>query len=337
MMVMVKAFSYGLGTFEVAQLLEKEGVNYLGVANILEGVEIRKSGVKTPIMVMNPEVQSFDLMIKHQLSPVIFSAQNLIAFIKQLKEEGYPNQYPINVKIDTGMHRLGLPPSEIDSFISLLQRNQHQIKIDSVFTHLAATDNSEHVEFTNQQIALFEESSQKFLSSFDYPITRHVLNSNGIINFPEKQFDMVRLGIGLYGVCQDELTQSKLETVSTLKTKISHLIKVNKGESIGYNRQSLAENDMIIATVPMGYADGLNRLLSNGNWEMLVNGKKAKIVGNISMDMAMIDVTDIPCSMGDEVIVFGEKNTINDMAKRIKTIPYELLTIISPRVKRVFV
>jgi len=336
MMVMVKAFSYGLGSYEVAQELEKEKVDYLGVANILEGVEIRKAGVKTPIMVMNPQTASFNLMIEHLLSPVIFSVQNLNDFITQVKILNHITPYPIQLKIDTGMHRLGFNPDEISELVAILKANEKDVKVESIFSHLAATDEPQQDAFTHQQAELFEQLSTDFSNHFNYHIDKHLLNTNGIIRFSEYQYNMVRLGIGLYGVCADNDTQQKLKTVSTLKTKISHLIKVKKGDTIGYNRKGVADRDKIIATIPMGYADGFNRLLSNGKWEVIVNNKKAPIIGNISMDMSMIDVTNIACNLGDVVIVFGKDNTISDMATRIKTIPYELFTIISPRVKRVF-
>ena len=336
MMVMVKAFSYGLGSYEIAQELEKEKVDYLGVANILEGVEIRKAGVKTPIMVMNPQTASFNLMIENLLSPVIFSVQNLNDFIDEVKNQEALNPYPIQIKFDTGMHRLGFNPEEISELVAILKANEKYVKVESIFSHLAATDEPQQDAFTHQQAQLFNKVSQEFELHFNYHIDKHLLNTNGIIRFFEYQYDMVRLGIGLYGVCADEKTQQKLKTVSTLKTKISHLIKVKKGETIGYNRKGIADSDKVIATIPMGYADGFNRLLSNGKWEVLINNKKAPIIGNISMDMSMIDVTNIACNLGNEVIVFGKDNTISEMATRIKTIPYELFTIISPRVKRVF-
>ncbi len=336
MMVMVKAFSYGLGTYEVAEELEKEGLDYLGVANILEGVEIRKAGVKTPIMVMNPEAASFNLMIEYQLTPVLFSVKNIVLFSKEVEKNNLEKPYPIHIKIDTGMHRLGVTPSYLNEIVDTLKLHAKHLTIESVFSHLAASDEPMHDAFTKQQIELFETLSSLFTSQFNYKIDRHILNTNGIIRFTEYAFDMVRLGIGLYGVCNDEPTQKKLKTVSTLKTKISHIIEVPNGDTIGYNRNGIATEDKTIATIPMGYADGFNRLLSNGGWEVIVNGQKAPLIGNISMDMATIDVTHINCDLGDEVVVFGEKNTISDMASRINTIPYELFTIISPRVKRVF-
>lgn len=336
MMVMVKAFSYGLGTYEIAQELEKEDVDYLGVANILEGVEIRKSGVKTPIMVMNPEAASFNLMIKQNLSPVIFSIQNLNVFIQEIKNQGLKTPYPIQIKIDTGMHRLGFNPNELKSLIDVLKTYQDYVKVESAFSHLAATDEASHDDFTHHQVQLFEKLSNNFISHFNYKIDRHLLNTNGIVRFSQYQYDMVRLGIGLYGVCADKTTQQKLKTVSTLKTKISHIINVPKNDTIGYSRKGKADVNKTVATIPLGYADGFNRLLSNGKWNVLVNNQKAPMIGNISMDMSMIDVTNIDCNLGDEVIVFGKENTISEMAKCIETIPYELFTIISPRVKRVF-
>ncbi len=336
MMVMVKAFSYGLGTYEIAQELEKEGVDYLGVANILEGIEIRKAGIKTRVMVMNPEAASFDLMIKYELTPVLFSVKNIELFASQVEKSNCSTPYPIHIKIDTGMHRLGVTPSYLNEIIDTLKQNYKLLKIESIFSHLAGSDEQEHDQFTLQQIKLFNALSENFISNFNYHIDKHILNTNGIIRFSKYALDMVRLGIGLYGVCNDETTQKQLKTVSTLKTKISHIIEVPKGDTIGYNRNGKATEDKTIATIPMGYADGFNRLLSNGKWEVLINGEKATVIGNISMDMATIDVTSINCNLGDEVIVFGEKNTISDMAERISTIPYELFTIISPRVKRVF-
>jgi alanine racemase len=336
MMVMVKAFSYGLGTFEIAQELEKEGVDYLGVANILEGVEIRKAGVITPIMVMNPEAKSFDLMIENNLSPVIFSSKNLKLFVQEINRKGLAKAFPIHIKIDTGMHRLGATETQLEEITTQLKQLGDKVVVESVFSHLAATDEPEHDGFTKEQINKFENLSNKFTAQFNYDIDRHILNTNGIVRFNDSCYDMVRLGIGLYGVCADQNAQKHLKTVSTLKTKISHIIEVPEGDSIGYGRKGCADSDKRIATIPMGYADGFNRLLSNGKWEVLVNNHPAPIIGNISMDMSMIDVTDIDCNLGDEVVVFGSENTISEMAERINTIPYELFTIISPRVKRVF-
>ena len=329
---MVKAFSYGLGTYEVAKVLEENKVDYLGVANIYEGIELRNAGINLPIMVMKPEVESFDLMVGNQLTPTIFSMYALHQLISTLK--GIP--FNISLKFDTGMHRLGFYDAEINELIQLLKQHPN-LKIESVFSHLAASDDSEHDEFTRMQIEKFTTIANQIATHFSYPIERHILNTNGIIRFNDAQMDMVRLGIGLYGVCSDEKTQQKLLSASSLKSKISQIKTIPKGDTIGYNRKGKASHDLKIATIPVGYADGLSRLLGNGNWNMVVNNKKASIIGNVCMDMVMIDVTNIECKEGDEVFVFSDKNPITDMAKVTDMITYELFTSYSPRVKRAFI
>ncbi|PCJ24696.1 MAG: alanine racemase [Flavobacteriales bacterium] len=331
-MAMVKAFSYGLGTYDVAKLLEENKVDYLGVANIYEGIELRKAGINLPIMVMKPEIDSFDLIVEYHLTPTIFSLHSLKTLIETLDNS---NSFSISLKIDSGMHRLGLEQEEISQVITILKEHPF-IKIESVYSHLAATDEAIHDNFTNQQIESFKEISVLILNEFGYHIDRHILNSNGIIRFNDAQFDMVRLGIGLYGVSSEDKAQVKLLPASTLKSKISQIKTILKGDTIGYNRKGIATSDIKIATIPVGYADGLSRKLGNGKWEMVVNGSNAPIIGNVCMDMVMIDVTDIDCKEGDEAFVFSDKNPITEMAKCIGTIPYEILTSYSPRVKRVF-
>lgn len=331
-MVMVKAFSYGLGTYDVAKLLEENNVDYLGVANTFEGIELRKSGIKTPIMVMKPEVDSFDLVKEYQLTPTIFSPQALLRLINSIDHN---SPFSISIKIDTGMHRLGFEKNEIPELLNTL-KNHPFLKIESVFSHLAAAEDPNEDEFTQQQIKSFKNIAHTISGSVSYPIEKHILNSNGIIRFNDAQFDMVRLGIGLYGVCADSETQDKLLPASTLKSKIAQIKHIKKGETIGYNRVGVATEDLAIATIPVGYADGLSRNLSNGNWSMIVNDKKAPIIGNVCMDMVMIDITNITCKEGDEAFIFSANNSISDMAKCIGTIPYEILTSYSPRVKRVF-
>ncbi|MBL4593187.1 MAG: alanine racemase [Flavobacteriales bacterium] len=330
-MVMVKAFSYGLGTYDVAKLLEENNVDYLGVANIYEGIELRKAGIKLPIMVMKPEIESFDLIVEHHLTPAIFSSHALKTLIKTLHD----TPFTISLKIDTGMHRLGFDEQEIPELLSILKEHP-SLNIESVFSHLAATDEKEHDGFTKQQIEDFKRIANTISSEFDYHIDKHLLNSNGIIRFNDAQFDMVRLGIGLYGVSSELDSQNKLLPASTLKSKIAQIKRVSKGETIGYNRKGLATEDLTIATIPVGYADGLSRMLGNGNWKMIINSKKAPIIGNVCMDMVMIDVTNIDCKEGDEAFIFSNDNPITQMAKCIGTIPYEILTSYSPRVKRVF-
>lgn len=337
-MVMVKAYSYGMGTYEIASLLEKNKVDYLGVANTFEGAELRNVGIKLPIMVMNPEVESFDLVIKHHLNPVVFSLKTLVVFLKYIEENASllpVVPYPINIKVETGMNRLGFNVNELDEVAEII--NSHPLVFaESIFSHLSAADEHQHDDFTTQQINLFIKASASFCSKFNYPILKHILNSHGIIRFKSAQFDMVRLGIGIYGYSSDKEAQKKLLPVTTLTSKISQIKIVKKGESVGYGRMGKALRDLTIAIIPLGYADGLNRRLSNGNWEMVVNGKRASIIGNVCMDMLMLDVTNMDCKSGDSVIVFGPENTIEEMAEVLDTIPYEILTTISPRVNRVF-
>lgn len=337
-MAMVKAFSYGLGTYEIARLLEQNGVDYLGVANTYEGIELRKEGIQLPIMVMKPEVESFDLVIENNLTPAIFSLYALHKLIEALKINASFNIYHpflISIKIDTGMHRLGFDEKDIAELINNIKKYPF-LKIESIFSHLAATDEAEHDNFTIQQIKSFNHFASFFENEFEYHIDKHILNSNGIIRFNDAQMDMVRLGIGLYGVASDLAVQQQLLPVSTLKSKIAQIKEIPSGETIGYNRKGVASKNIKIATIPVGYADGLSRRLGNGNWSMLVNGQKAPIIGNVCMDMVMIDVTNIECKENDEAFIFSDENPITKMAKQIGTIPYEILTSYSPRVRRVF-
>jgi alanine racemase len=338
-MAMVKAFSYGSGSFEIANVLQFHHTDYLAVAYADEGVELRKAGITLPVMVMNPEEQSYDSMIQYNLEPEIFSFRVLNLFDEaarrnKMLEEG-DRKLNVHIKLDTGMHRLGFEEKDINELVVRI-RNNKNLCIRSVFSHLAGSDEEEHDEFTTTQIRRFAEMSSAITGHFDYPILRHVLNSAGISRFPSGQFDMVRLGIGLYGIGSSPEEQAKLQHVSTLKTTISQIRQVPKGDSIGYSRKAYAKENMLIATVPIGYADGLSRKLSNGKGKMMVNGKPALVVGNVCMDMCMIDVTDIAAKEGDEVIVFGEEYPITRIARDLGTIPYEVLTNVSRRVKRVY-
>lgn len=335
-MAMVKAYGYGLGPTGVSKIMEAEKVDYLGVANILEGVELRKAGITLPIMVMKPELESFDLIIEHQLSPVIFSFHSLKALIKALdKHPKKFKSYLINIKLDTGMHRLGFNPNEVPELISQLKKHPN-IKVESVFSHLAASDQAEHDNFTHHQIKLFDELFKKFEQHFNYKIEKHLLNSNGALRFPEAQYDMVRLGIGLYGFIADAKHDKHIKNVAVLKAKIAQVKTIQKSETVGYSRKGLAVKETKIATIPIGYADGMSRLLSNGNWQMKVNGKPVPTIGSVCMDMVMLDVTDVLCKEDDEVFVFYDKKSILKISELLQTIPYEILATISPRVKRVF-
>jgi len=334
-MAMVKAFSYGSGTFEIANVLQYHKADYLAVAYADEGVALRSSGISLPIMVMNPEPGSFDTMIRYQLEPEVYSFRILDMVLDAIKKSGSNEIFPIHIKIDTGMHRLGFQEDQIDRLIKEL-KNVTQLKVQSVFSHLAASDADVHKEYTLQQISRFKEISNKVIAGLGYSVMRHILNSAGIIRFPEAQFDMVRLGIGLYGVGVSDEEQKKLENVSSLKTTISQINHLKKGETVGYNRRGILEKDSVIATVAIGYADGYGRELGGGKGQIWVNGKPAPIVGDVCMDMCMIDITGIEAKEGDEVIVFDTIPALKQMAKNMGTIPYEVLTGLSGRVKRIY-
>ncbi len=336
-MAMVKAFSYGSGSFEIANILQFHRVDYLAVAYADEGIELRKAGITMPIMVMNPEEQSYDSMIQYSLEPEIYSFRVLNLFEETLKRSERNNAQPIaiHIKLDTGMHRLGFDEEEVNELIVRIKNNKH-LAVKSVFSHLAASDEEEHDDFTWQQIRKLTEMTEKIQAHFSYPIMKHILNSAGINRFPDAQFDMVRLGIGLYGIGVNTAEQLLLQNVSTLKTSISQIKNIAARETIGYSRKGVAVRDMQIATVPIGYADGLSRKLSGGKGKMIVKGKPALIIGNVCMDMCMIDITDINANENDEVIVFGDSCPITEIAKDVGTIPYEILTNVSRRVKRVY-
>ncbi len=338
LMVMVKAFSYGSGSFEIANILQFHRVDYLAVAYADEGVELRKAGITLPIMVMNPEEQSFDAMISYKLEPEVYSFRVLNHFTEALRRRGHVSatgKFPVHLELDTGMKRLGFEEQELNELIVRLKNNKF-IKLASVFSHLVASDEQMHDEFTRHQISLFGRMSEAICSHFNYPVARHILNSSGILRFPEAQFDMVRLGIGLHGIAATPHEQRQLQMVATLKTTISQIKQVKPGETVGYSRKGVAQKEMTIATVGIGYADGLSRRLSNGVGKMLVMGQYAPVIGSVCMDMTMIDITGIPAREGTEVVVFGQGPNILDIAAQTNTIPYEVLTGISERVKRVY-
>lgn len=337
LMAMVKAFSYGSGSFEVANVLQFHQVDYLAVAYTDEGVELRKAGVSMPIMVMSPEENSFDTMIKHQLEPEIFSFRTLDMLEETIRHTALPPNKPvrIHIKLDTGMHRLGFCPDQLEELLVRIQQNP-MLMVKSVFSHLAASDNSGHDDFTRQQIDLFDKLSHKITTGIAYPVMRHILNTGGVMRFPNAQFDMVRLGIGLYGVPQTPEEADKLQTVLSLKSIITQIKTVNAGESIGYNRSTVLTESTVIGIVPVGYADGLPRILSNGKGHLWIGDKKAPILGDVCMDMCMINLNGIQAEEGDTVTVFNDATKLFELAKLSQTIPYELLTRISRRVKRVY-
>lgn len=331
-MVMVKALSYGSGRHEIANVLQFQRVDYLGVAIADEGVSLRKAGINLPVIVMNPEPESFDTIIQHKLQPEIYNFRMLELFSKAVLRN-QETAYPVHIKVDTGMHRLGFQADDINGLCEILKRDKN-IHVRSIFSHLAGSDESQFDDFTRSQIDLFRKLSHTIIQLLGYPVIRHILNTAGIERFPEGQFDMVRLGIGLYGI--SSAANKDLKYVSTLKSTILQTKNVNPGETVGYGRRGIVTRPTRIAIVPVGYADGINRRLSNGRGAFVVNGQKAPVIGNICMDMTMIDVTEINAAEGDEVEIFGEENTLEEMAQQLGTIPYEVLTSISERVKRVY-
>jgi len=336
LMVMVKAFGYGSGNLEVSNVLQFHNVDYLTVAFADEGVELRRAGINLPIMVMSPEVNSYDNIIKYHLEPEVFSFRNLEFIERAIENLALPEAHPLNVhiKLDTGMHRLGFSNSELPELIRRIKANP-MLHVKSVFSHLATADNPAEDEFTLSQIHNFEEGSRMIVEAFPH-VLRHILNTAGISRFPQYQFDMVRLGIGLYGVPTCEADKGVLQPVVALKTTINQIKHIPAGDSIGYNRHGRAEKDMRIGIIPIGYADGLARLLGNGNGTFYVNDKPVKTVGDICMDMCMIDLTNVDASEGDTVVIFDAEHDINAIAKACQTIPYEIMTRVSQRVKRVY-
>jgi alanine racemase len=333
MVCMIKADAYGAGAIEIAKTLQDHRVDYLAVAVADEGVTLRKAGITANIMIMNPEMTAFKTMFDYDLEPEVYSFRLLDALIRAARKEGITG-WPVHIKLDTGMHRLGFDP--INDMDELIDRLKHQNAIipRSVFSHFVGSDSDGFDEFSARQFALFDEGSKKLQTAFTHKILRHMDNSAGIEHFPERQMDMCRLGLGLYGV--DPRDNRILNTVSTLKTTILQMRHVPAGDTVGYSRKGKIDHDSVIAAIPIGYADGLNRHLGNRRCYCLVNGQKAEYVGNICMDVAMIDVTGIDCHEGDMVEIFGEHLPVTTLSDIIDTIPYEVLTGVSNRVKRVY-
>jgi Alr-MurF fusion protein len=331
-MGMVKAFSYGSGSLEVARLLQYHQVDCLAVAYADEGKELRNGGITLPIVVMNPEVSSFDVLKKYRLEPEIYSLELLKRLAGSLEGKGV---LPVHLKIDTGMHRLGFLPHQVPQLLELLQAEKG-LKVSSVFSHFAASGESDHDPFTREQLQRFLEVCTQLEKGLGQQITRHICNSSAVSRFPEAHLDMVRLGIGLYGVSQESGLQSLLRNVSTFRSVVSQVKAIPKGQTIGYSRAWKAAHDMEVAIVPVGYADGLSRRLGNGQGRLLVGGRSCMIVGNVSMDSCAVDVTGLGVKPGDGVEVFGPNHPVAEFARDMDTIPYEVLTSVSQRVKRVY-
>jgi Alr-MurF fusion protein len=334
LMAMVKAYGYGSGSFEIANLLQFHGVDYLGVAYADEGVALRKAGIRVPIMIMNTETSSFDSLVEYNLEPVIYSLSLLRSFDRWLRKEGIP-AFPVHIELETGMNRLGFPEEEIEALLKLLP--EAAFKVMSVFSHFAASEDEQQDAFTQQQGDLYRKMADRLQAALGYGFIRHIANSAGIARHPGLQLDMVRLGIGLYGIDSTHSDRLGLQEVSTLKTTIAQIKLPHAGDTIGYNRMGLAAEGTVIATVRIGYADGYSRILGNGVGKMWVRGRLAPTIGVVSMDMTVIDITGIPeVNEGDEVIVFGKELSVSQLAEWAETIPYEILTGISQRVKRVY-
>lgn len=335
-MCMVKAFAYGGGSFEIANTLQFHRADYLAVAYTDEGVDLRKAGITLPIMVMNVEVQSFDNIIEYNLQPELYSMRIINAFLNFIATKKSQQQYSVHIKLDTGMHRLGFVKEEIAELCTLIKSNG-KLKVESVFSHLAASDESAHREFTLQQINNFNAICIEMEEKLGATFLKHIANSSAIVKYPSSHFNMVRLGIGLHGIGNTAEENDGLQMVSRLKTTITQIKKVAAGETVGYSRKAKLNRESDIATIAIGYADGLSRRAGNGAYTVTVNGHEVQTVGNVCMDMLMIDVTGITCSEGDEVIIFDSRPSILKLANAMQSVAYEVLTGISQRVKRVYV
>ena len=331
---MVKAFGYGVGSYELTKTLQDAGSNYVAVAVADEGAELRKEGVTTGIIVMNPEPCSYRTLFDNKLEPEVYSFGMLRMLIEAARHEGITD-YPIHIKIDTGMHRLGFLPNEIPALVELLKQ-QDALTPRSIFSHFAGSDSPLFDDFSKQQHALFNTAAETLQQAFGHKILRHICNSAASVRFPQVHYDMIRLGIGMYGIGVNQETQKHLRYVHKLQSRLSEIRIIEKGESVSYMRRFVADKQSKIGVIPIGYADGLNRHLSEKGFKVWINGKLSPIVGSICMDMCMIDLTNIEAKVGDKVIIFGEENPVENMAKALDTISYEVFTSVSQRIKRVY-
>lgn len=335
MMAMVKANAYGLGSYEISEFLQHHHIDYLGVAFADEGVELRKKGITTPIIVMNPEQHSYDSVIEYNLEPEIYSLRVLELFNEQLIKTGNQQKYPIHIKLETGMHRLGFKDFELDELIEKLK--SMNVKVQSIFSHLSSSDIPEEKEYTLNQLKTFEENSSYLIDKLGYQPIRHILNSSGITNYTDYQYDMVRIGIGMIGETPNPEIKKQLQHSVSFKTVISQISDIKAGESVGYSRRFRADHDIKIATIPVGYADGIPRLIGNKVGSVGINNQLCPIVGSICMDMMMIDVDNVIAKEGDSVTIFNSNPSLEQFSKYCSTITYEVLTSISPRVKRIYI
>ncbi len=334
-LAVVKAFAYGSDAIEIANYLQNLNVDYFAVAYINEGVALREAGITQPILVLHPQPVNFKALIDHCLEPSIYNSKILNEFIAVASAEEQTD-YPIHIKFNTGLNRLGFSENEVDSIISKLKATK-AVKVKSVFSHLAASEDLDEKEFTLNQIESFKNIAENFTKSIGYKPILHMCNTSGVLNYPEAHFDMVRCGIGLYGFGNSEKENQNLKPIGTLKTIISQIHTIEKGNSVGYNRAFKSNTLLKTATLPIGHADGIGRQYGNGKGFVAIHGQKAPIIGNVCMDMIMVNVTNIDCNEGDEVIIFGGSPNAERLAETVGTISYELITSISQRVKRVFI
>ena len=330
-MVVVKAFGYGSDAIQVAKFLENK-VDYYTVAYSSEGIALREAGVKTPILVLHPQLQNLKAIVDYRLEPNLYNFKIFNAFLK-LADEAPLMNYPIHLKFNTGLNRLGFWHTDVPKILSDLKKTNH-VKVTSLFSHLAASEDLEEEEFTNNQINNFAHIVQQIYKHLEYEPMLHILNTSGVINYPKAQFDIVRLGIGLYGFGNSDKETSQLKNTHNLKSIISQIHLIKPGETVGYNRAFVAKRPSKTATIPIGHADGISRKLGNKKGYVLINNEKAKIIGNVCMDMIMVDITNINCKEGDEVIIFNSQEMIQKITDIVETIPYEILTAISQRVKK---
>ena len=332
-LVNLKGNAYGLGAVEIGKLLEQEQISYFSVAYINEGILLRKNGIQTHLIVFNPSFEHFQPLVEYKLEPEVSSIAYLQKLINFLKANNI-RYFPVHLKLDTGMHRAGIMPHELESLIDLLKR-QNQVKIQSVFSHLAASEDPGEDDFSHSQIRLFEQMSNQLSQSLPYTFFRHLLNTAGVFRFPQAQYDMIRPGLGIFGYNLIRQSENPLLPVAQWSTRINQIKTLSKGESVGYNCNYTAPADNTkIALLPVGYADGLNRLLGQGKYQVLCKSKRAPIIGNISMDTCSIDVTGTDCQAGDQVILFNRKQDVYRMASLLNTIAYEIITGITQRVIR---
>ena len=334
-MAVVKAYAYGSDSVAIAQHLQDLGIEYIAVAYVNEGITLRKGGITLPILVLHPQRVHFKSLIEHQLEPSIYSKTILADFISTAQNMDVAD-YPIHLKFNTGLNRLGFLAEDLAE-ISKMINHQHAVKVIAVLSHLAATEDSNETDFTNLQLHRFDAICKKVDVAFKNKPFKHVLNTSGIINYPHAQYDMVRSGIGLYGYGNQPDIDMELRPVMTLKTIIAQKHTIPSGESVGYNRKYISDSDKVTATLPLGHADGIGRQYGQGKTFVSINGKLAPIIGNVCMDMIMVDVTGIECAEGDEVIIFGKELPANEFAQTAQTISYELITGISQRIKRVII